>query len=229
MKIVVFFNALSYTNTINIQLEKPKKLKIGGLCVTEKRIEQIWALFKESPGILRSSAMRKLGICSKDLKELENEGLITRLKDGYYAWSSMLDDLSDFYIATATIPDATIYGISAAAQYNLTTVIPDAVHIKVPNKGKIPQAPLYPPIQIIREKMPAFSLGRICGNSEPPIYDRERTVCDCIKHKSEIGVDIALEILKNYMNGPRDLQKLYSYADTMRIRTAIHPYVEALI
>ena len=146
--------------------------------MTEKRIDQIQVLFRESPGILRSSAMRKLGICSKDLKELEEEGRITRLKDGYYAWSSMLDDLSDFYIATATIPDATIYGISAAAQYNLTTVIPDAVHIKVPNRGRKPQAPLYPPIQITQEKMPAFFLGRICGKNEPPIYDRERTVCD---------------------------------------------------
>lgn len=53
--------------------------------MTEKRIDQIQALFRESPGILRSSAMRKLGICSKDLKELEEEGLVTRLKDGYYA------------------------------------------------------------------------------------------------------------------------------------------------
>lgn len=196
--------------------------------MTERRIDQIQAIFRESPGILRSYSMRKLGICSKDLKELEEEGRITRLKDGYYAWSSMLDDLSDFYIATATIPDATIYGISAAAQYNLTTVIPDAVHIKVPNRGRKPQAPLYPPIQITQEKMPAFFLGRICGKNEPPIYDRERTVCDCIKHKSEFGTDIALEILKNYMNGPHDLQKLYSYADSMRIRTTIHPYVEAL-
>ena len=196
--------------------------------MTEKRIDQIQAIFRESPGILRSSAMRKLGICSKDLKELEEKGMITRLKDGYYAWSSMLDDLSDLYIATATIPDATIYGISAAAQYNLTTVIPDVVHIKVPNRGRVPQVPPYPPIQITQEKMPMFSLGRICRKNAPPIYDRERTVCDCIKHKSEIGTDIALEILKNYMNGPHDLQKLYNYADSMRVRTAIHPYVEAL-
>ena len=127
--------------------------------MTEKRIKQIWTLFKESPGILRSSAMRKLGICSKDLKELENEGFIIRLKDGYYAWSTMLDNLSDFYIAAATIPDAIIYGISAVAQYNLTTVIPDAIHIKVSNKGKIPQAPLYPPVQITQEKMPAFEFN----------------------------------------------------------------------
>lgn len=149
-------------------------------------------MFKEGNGILRSSALRKMGICSKDLKELEEADLITRLKEGYYAWSTMLDDLSDSYIATATIPDATIYGISAAAQYNLTTVIPDVVHVKVPNKGRIPQVPLYPPIQITQEKMPTFSLGRICDNSAPPIYDIERTVCDCIKHKAEIGTDIAL-------------------------------------
>lgn len=197
--------------------------------MTENRIDQIHTMFKNSPGILRSSAMRKLGICSKDLKELEEEGLITRLKDGYYAWTTMLGDLSDSFIATATIPDATIYGISAAAQYNLTTVIPDVIHIKVLNKGRIPQAPLYPPVQITQEKMPAFSLGRICEKNVPPIYDRERTVCDCIKHKSEIGTDIALEILKNYMNGPHDLQKIYSYADSLKIRPAIHPYLEVLI
>lgn len=197
--------------------------------MTEKRIDQIQSLFRESMGILRSSAMRRQGICSKDLKELEEKGHVTRLKEGYYAWSSMLNDISDSFIATSTIPGATIYGISAAAHYNLTTVIPDAIHIKVPNKGRIPQAPLYPPVQITQEKMPAYSLGRICKNGNPPIYDMERTVCDCIKHKSEIGTDVALEILRNYLTGPYDLQKLYSYADSLRMRNAIHPYVEALI
>ena len=219
----------SYNRTINIQLRNFILLNFEGDNVTQNRIEQIQTLFSESPGILRSSEMLKHGICSKDLKELEEAGLITRLKDGYYTWASMLDDLSDSYIATATIPDATICDISAAAYYNLTTVIPDAVHVRVPNKGKKPQPPLYPPVQITQEKEPGFSLGRICASGKSPIYDIERTVCDCIKHKSDFGTDIALEILKNYMSGPHNLQKLYSYAEAMRIHTVIHPYVEAMI
>jgi hypothetical protein len=45
----------------------------------------------------------------------------------------------------------------------------------------------------------------------------------------QIGEDIAIEVLKNYMSGKKNLQKLYGYADLLQIKTVMRPYVEALL
>jgi hypothetical protein len=44
-----------------------------------------------------------------------------------------------------------------------------------------------------------------------------------------IGEDISIEVLKNYMSGRKNLQKLYEYAGLLQIKTVMRPYVEALL
>jgi hypothetical protein len=61
------------------------------------------------------------------------------------------------------------------------------------------------------------------------IYDRERTVCDFIRMRLRIGKDAALEVLKTYMSGRKNLQKLYEYAELLQIEGVIHPYLEVLV
>jgi hypothetical protein len=66
-------------------------------------------------------------------------------------------------------------------------------------------------------------------NQTIKIYDRERTVCDFIRNRLKIGKDVALEVLKNYMSGKKNLQKLYEYAKLLQIEGVISPYVEVLV
>jgi hypothetical protein len=61
------------------------------------------------------------------------------------------------------------------------------------------------------------------------IYDRERTVCDFIRNRLKIGKDVALEVLKNYMSGTKNLQRLYEYAELLQISGVISPYLEVLV
>ena len=200
--------------------------------MTEDRIGKVRALFSRNGAIMRTAQLREAGICSKDIRSLMESNHILRLKDGYYAWQDLMDRLSDFQIAAATIPNATISSLSAASVYGLTTVIPDTVHIAIPNAGREPQKPFMPPIEFTQYKPALFHLGRSAIQMEShtlPIYDRERTVCDCFKRRSEIGDDVALEVIKNYMRGKKDIQKLYTYAQKMRIQQKLHPYVEALL
>jgi hypothetical protein len=57
------------------------------------------------------------------------------------------------------------------------------------------------------------------------MYDRERTVCDFIRMRLRIGKDVALEVLKTYMSGRKNLQKLYKYAGKLQIERVMHPYL----
>jgi len=208
-----------------------EKMNIGGEFVTLDRIGCIQKLFADNGAIMRTSRLRDAGICSKDIQLLLKSEYVLRLKDGYYVWKEQMNNLSEYYVATATIPNATICFLSAASIYGFTTVIPETIHIAIPNVGRAPQKPILPPIELVQHKPAMYQLGRseIRIESEMlPIYDRERTVCDCFKRRAEIDDETVLEVIRAYMRGKRNTQTLYAYAHKMRIQHRLHPYVEAL-
>ncbi|MDR3209781.1 MAG: hypothetical protein LBT36_04055 [Oscillospiraceae bacterium] len=86
----------------------------------------------------------------------------------------------------------------------------------------------FPPVELVSYAMPTFELGATeAGHIR--VYDRERTVCDLFRKRRQLGDNLALEVLQTYMRGQRNLQTLFDYAGTLRIKGVIKPYVEALI
>lgn len=73
---------------------------------------------------------------------------------------------------------------------------------------------------VIAQKAPNYTVR---------IYDQERTVCDFFRLRLQLGEDVALEVLKCYMAGKKNIQKLYGYAKALRIQNVLAPYVEALL
>ena len=200
--------------------------------MTGERLQRISSHFSEYGPILRTTRLRALGVCSKDIQELLRTKRIVRIKDGYYVLNEQLASLSDAQIAVSVIPSATLCFLSAAQVYDLTSVIPDAVYVAARNIGKAPTLPAFPPVALMQYKEPLFSLGRTSISVEGavlPIYDRERTVCDFIKRRGEVGKDDVLEVIRRYMLGNRDLQTLYFYAERLRVRHILNPYVEAML
>ena len=189
-------------------------------------------LRKKNNVILRMNSLHSRGITGEALQARINAGKLMKLKPGYYARADRITDMSDNEIAATVMPNGTLYLLSAAALYDLTTVIPDAVYLAVPNTGRTPQLPTYPPIILTTFKPSLFTLGRTSirlSNGDVPIYSRERTVCDIFKHREEIGMDVALEVIRNYLHGEKDIQTLFRYAKQMRLFSMLKPYVEALV
>jgi hypothetical protein len=59
------------------------------------------------------------------------------------------------------------------------------------------------------------------------IYDIEKSVCDAIKFRNKVGIDVTAEILKNYLRRQsRNLVKLSDYAKQMRIEKTLKTYLE---
>ena len=64
----------------------------------------------------------------------------------------------------------------------------------------------------------------------PRIYSREKTVADSFKFRKKIGLDIALEALKDYLRQPkRDIEGLLNFARINRVEKIIRPYLQALL
>lgn len=62
------------------------------------------------------------------------------------------------------------------------------------------------------------------------IYNREKTICDIVRYREKMGIDLMKEGLRNYLKSPyKNITKLVSYADQLRIRTVLQKYLEVLI
>jgi predicted transcriptional regulator of viral defense system len=181
---------------------------------------------------VRSGALKRAGFCSKDVGELVNLGHIDKIRRGYYTWRGMLDEMSELEIVAGLVPQGVIAMFSAAQYYNMTTVYPTSIEIALPVGARTPALPPHPPLKVYKWVRRIYEVGieRVRQNKVfINIYAPERVVCDFFRMRLQIGEDVSIEVLKNYMSGRKNLQKLYEYAGLLQIKTVMRPYVEALL
>jgi predicted transcriptional regulator of viral defense system len=200
--------------------------------VNVSRIEKARKISRAKGPIVRSAAFRNAKFCSKDVAELVQLGYLKKIRRGYYAWRETLDSMSELEIISKLIPQGVVTLFSAAHYHDMTTVNPMSIEIAMPTDMRTPVLPDYPPVTVYKWVRHIYEVGveniRL-ENCVIKLYDRERTVCDFFRMRLQIGKDVSIEVLKNYMLGTKNIQKLYEYADMLQIKTVIRPYVEALL
>ncbi|MDL2238229.1 hypothetical protein LJC56_10475 [Christensenellaceae bacterium OttesenSCG-928-K19] len=200
--------------------------------MTDKKQERVYALFEQYGPVLKTNKLRENKIFSRDIAELISNKKIRKIKTGFYIRTQDKNNMSDLEIASAIIPNGIICLQSAASYYDLTTINPISVYVAIPSNGMRPVLPSQPPIELVVTPARLFTLGiseQDDSQSKLRIYNKERTICDFFRKRNQIGEDIAIEVLRNYMQGKRDLQRLFEYAEQFRIKTVLKPYVEAMI
>jgi predicted transcriptional regulator of viral defense system len=201
--------------------------------MTEIRRKKIKKIFEDNGPIVKASILRENRLCSRDIAELTKAGFVKKHRTGFYSWVNSDNNMSDIELASSLIPNGVICLYTAAVHYELTTINPMMVSVAIPSSTVKPPLPEYPPIELYVFSSTFFSLGEASEQlscSKIKIYDIERTVCDFFRLRYQLGEDVALEVLKSYMaQKSKNLQKLMEYAATLRIKTKIKPYVEAMI
>ena len=200
--------------------------------MNQTRIKKIDTIFNSEGPIVRASVLQANKFCSKDIAELVANDYLIKLKTGYYIKTATMVELSEIELASLLIPQGVVSLFSAAQYHNMTTVNPTAISITIPKDMRTPVLPEHPPINIYKTLQRVYEVGIeevSMQNTVVKIYDRERTVCDFFRMRLQFGEDVALEVLKNYMSGKKNLQKLYEYAEVLQIKGVLRPYVEALI
>ena len=200
--------------------------------MTDEKRRRARVLFEKNGPILKTKLLRENRFCSRELAELISRGDIQKVKTGYYIWASKASDLSDIETVATVIPFGIICWFSAAQVQDLTTANPLEVSIAIPTTRTRVAVPQHPPVRLVSAAPETFELGLLTitvGQTAIRIYNKERTVCDFFRKRALLGEDMALEVLHNYMSGNRNLQRLFEYADRLRIKKVIKPYVEALL
>jgi predicted transcriptional regulator of viral defense system len=91
----------------------------------------------------------------------------------------------------------------------------------------------YPPLKVFHLSKKPFSAGieeHVIDGITVRIYDKEKTITDCYKYRKQLGKDIALEALKDYMRqSTPNVHRLMEYAKINRVENVIRPYIETLL
>jgi predicted transcriptional regulator of viral defense system len=209
---------------------------MGGLQVryfmTKKTFAFAKKVFREHHGLLRTSQAKRLGIDEPVVQQMYQEGMLVKEAQGLYrlAESPPLSN-PDWVQIAIRVPKAVICLTSALNFHNLTTQIPHKIYIALPRQTKAPRIE-YPPLDITYLSEIPYQAGiedhQIDGVTAR-IYNREKTIADCFKFRRKIGLDIALEALRDYMRQPeRNVPSLMYFAKINRVSRIMEPYLQAL-
>lgn len=163
----------------------------------------------------------------KMLLKMVREGIVLRVKPGVFALPESMANI--MYDVEKIVPNSIVCSFSAWSHYGLTTQIPDGIYLAIDRNRKV-RLPEHPAIHLVRTAGGLLELGVTTaeiGGYKCRIYDMERSVCDAVKQRNKIGIDVASEIVKSYLHRKGiNIQKLLEYAAKMRISTTMTKYLE---
>lgn len=177
---------------------------------------------------LSSATVKKQGRTAyyKMLEDV-HQGELIQVRRGVYA---NIDQLSGNMIDINTIvPDGILCLWSAWNIHHLTTSMPQAFHVAVKRDRKV-TVPSFPKLEIHHYTESILKLGimkmKIDGFNIR-VYDVERSVCDAVKFRNKVGMDVCSEIINNYLERPnRNLSRLMDYARILRVGTILEQYLQ---
>jgi predicted transcriptional regulator of viral defense system len=190
-------------------------------------------LFTKHGGTLRTSQAMRLGIHPRTLYALRDHGEIERVGRGIYRLASASPLTNpDWTAIMSRLPLAVICLISALAHHGLTTQIPHATDIALPSHSQIPKIDGIP-IRVFWFSEPSLSAGLetvMIDGTEVRVYSAEKTVADCFKYRNKIGLNVAVEGLREYREKKRkpNYKELLEFARINRVEKVMMPYLDAL-
>lgn len=194
--------------------------------------KQAAKLFREKGGILRTHEAITAGIHPRTLYAMRDAGDIEHVARGVYRLAGLppLSD-PDVAIVAKLFPTSVVCLISALSIHELTTRVPHTVQIATPPGRRAPKTP-HPPIETFRFSKEALAAGveeHLIDGAKVRVFNAEKTLADTFKFRNRIGLETAVEALRNYARRKRKrLGLILDYARICRVERIMRPYLEAL-
>lgn len=188
----------------------------------------IYEEFKNHGGVLRTSELNALGLSSRQIKKLVENGDITRIKRGYYEISNNI--YPQEAVIARLFPDAVIFLESALMHYGYTDRIPQAWQIAVDRDSEKSQYKIdYPLIEVfyIEPKLLEIGLDVIkVEEVEVRIFNRDRTICDVLRYENKLEREVFTNAIKRYIRDPKkNVRNLFEYAKVFNIKNKVQTYI----
>lgn len=192
-------------------------------------MESVTKIIESQGGIITTNELSGRAEYNRVLRAVER-GDIVRLRQGVYADpTATLNTMID---VERIVPYGIVCLYNAWAYYQLSTIVPPAFCIAIEAKRKV-SIPDTLPIQLYYWKKEYLEIGvntECVSGFEVRITDMERSVCDAVKYRNKIGLDVCSEVIRNYLRKPnRNLSRLMEYAKELRVANTLKNYLEIAI
>lgn len=183
-------------------------------------------------GLLRASDLDAIDAPRVVLTRLTAAGLLDRVARGLYRLPDDLGSENEGLAAIATkVPQAVFCLLTALQFHELTTQLPRQIWIAMPRGSHVPRI-AYPPIRMVQMTGEVYTAGieeHLRDGVKLRVYAVAKTVVDCFKHRNKIGLDVALESLKDARAKRKaTTDDLWRCAKICRVTNVMRPYLEAL-
>jgi predicted transcriptional regulator of viral defense system len=202
------------------------------LNMANNRIEYIADIVKNT-GVFRARDLDQKHIPRAYLQRLRQEGLIDRIGRGLYSVrGANITEHHTIVEASTRVPQGIICLLSALRFHNLTTQSPSQIWMAINRKARLPKVD-YPLMKFVRFSGYSLTEGieehQIEG-VQVRIYNPAKTVVDCFKYRNKIGLDVALEALRDCLRQRKcTVDEIWGYAKICRVAKVIKPYIEAMV
>lgn len=183
-------------------------------------------------GLLRASDLAEIDVPRVVLTRLTRAGELERVGRGLYRVPGKQGSEHETLAAvSARVPKAVFCLLTALQFHELTTQLPREVWIAMPHGSHLPRIN-YPPLKMVQSTEPAYRAGVetvVRDGVSLRVYSVAKTVADCFKHRHKIGLDVALEALRDALARRKaSVDEIWRYAKVCRVANVMRPYLESI-
>lgn len=198
---------------------------------TTKR-DQLLRLFRKIR-VLRPRDVECIGISRTCLNRLLAEGILDRPSRGLYVLSNdRPTEQRSLVEAALIVPRGVICLLSALRFHGLTTQAPFEIWLAIDRKSRCPKSGALP-LHVVQFSGRALVYGvqrHTLEGVRVNIYSAAKTVTDCFKYRHKVGIDVALEALRDCLRQKKaTVDELWEAARICRMTNVIRPYLETLV
>jgi predicted transcriptional regulator of viral defense system len=188
-------------------------------------------LIEKNNGVITSFEAKAKGINNKTLQRMEKLGQIERVEHGLYMDPNQMED--EYFLTLYSCKKGIFSHETALYFHELTDRTPFQIMMTIPsgyNTRLLKDKEKYKFFYVVEE---LHSIGKIIMETpyghQVYVYDKERTICDCLKKKEQLDGDLVTEAVKRYLKTPgTDYAKLIKYAEVFNIKDLVRKYLEVL-
>ena len=194
--------------------------------------EQILHKFLRRAGTARSRELVTVGVARSALSRMVAAGKLARMARGLYALPDYQGGEHEALVTVAKRAPGVVFCLLTALRiHDLTTQAPFEVWIAIGNKAHPPRLD-YPPLRTMRFAEATLAAGvetRKIDGVPVRVTGVAKTVADCFKFRNKIGLDVALEALREARRTRKaSAEELWRYARLNRVTNIMRPYLEAV-
>ena len=191
--------------------------------------EEIVSFFENNPGIHPLKRLVELGAYRNLVRKMTKEQILEEVSRGHYQLAGYEPETHfDLHEISSIIPNSVFCLISALYFHNIGTQVPRQYHIAIPSNQAATTRKNYS-IKTYYYSEKSYQAG-IENHDGIKVYSIAKTIADCFKYRNKIGLNVAMEALKESISNKRTtMAEIFEMAEICRVKNVMMPYVQGYI